>query len=59
MTRRRFWRWSGWTVGAVLLGRMALGSREANMATTETFEITKSEDEWRRLLSPEQFAVLR
>jgi peptide-methionine (R)-S-oxide reductase len=29
------------------------------MATTETFEITKPELEWRRLLTPEQFRVLR
>ena len=29
------------------------------MATTETFEITKTEPEWRRLLTPEQFRVLR
>ena len=26
---------------------------------SETFEIVKSEEEWRRLLTPEQFAVLR
>ena len=29
------------------------------MATSETFEITKTEPEWRRLLTPEQFRVLR
>jgi len=29
------------------------------MATSETFEITKPEAEWRRLLTPEQFRVLR
>ncbi len=29
------------------------------MATTETFEVTKTEPEWRRLLTPEQFRVLR
>jgi peptide-methionine (R)-S-oxide reductase len=29
------------------------------MATTETFEISKPEAEWRRLLTPEQFRVLR
>ena len=28
-------------------------------APTETFEVTHSEAEWRKLLSPEQFAVLR
>jgi peptide-methionine (R)-S-oxide reductase len=29
------------------------------MATSETFEISKTEPEWRRLLTPEQFRVLR
>jgi peptide-methionine (R)-S-oxide reductase len=29
------------------------------MASTEAFEITKTEAEWRRSLSPEQFRVLR
>jgi peptide-methionine (R)-S-oxide reductase len=29
------------------------------MSTTETFEITKTEAEWRKLLTPEQFHVLR
>jgi peptide-methionine (R)-S-oxide reductase len=28
-------------------------------AAGETFEVTKSEDEWRRLLTPEQYHVLR
>jgi len=29
------------------------------MSTAETFEVTKAEAEWRRLLTPEQFHVLR
>ena len=29
------------------------------MATTETFEITKTDAEWRTVLTPEQFRVLR
>jgi peptide-methionine (R)-S-oxide reductase len=29
------------------------------VATTETFEITKTDAEWRRILTPEQFRVLR
>ena len=29
------------------------------MASTETFEITKSEAEWQKILTPEQFRVLR
>ena len=31
----------------------------ASKAAAETFEITHSEDEWRRLLTPAQFQVLR
>src|SRR5213076_3131902 len=29
------------------------------MRTSETFEVTKSEEEWRRQLTPEQYHVLR
>jgi peptide-methionine (R)-S-oxide reductase len=29
------------------------------MATTETFEVTKTDAEWRTILTPEQFRVLR
>jgi peptide-methionine (R)-S-oxide reductase len=29
------------------------------MATTETFEVTKTDAEWRTMLTPEQFRVLR
>ena len=29
------------------------------MATTETFEVTKADAEWRTILTPEQFRVLR
>ena len=42
-----------------ILGFNWLGGAEAAMASSETFEITKSEAEWRKTLSPEQFRVLR
>jgi peptide-methionine (R)-S-oxide reductase len=29
------------------------------MATTKTFPVTKTEEEWRRILTPEQYQVLR
>jgi peptide-methionine (R)-S-oxide reductase len=33
--------------------------RQQSAATEGTFEITKTEEEWRKLLSPEQYATLR
>jgi peptide-methionine (R)-S-oxide reductase len=33
--------------------------REANAMTQETFEVTKSDEEWRRVLSPAAYNVLR
>jgi peptide-methionine (R)-S-oxide reductase len=55
ITRRRM-------VGCILAGcgAVALGSRaELGSAGTAKFEISLSEAEWRRRLSPMQFAVLR
>jgi peptide-methionine (R)-S-oxide reductase len=51
VTRRNFLIGSG----TLLLALRA----SARAAERETFEVTKSEQEWRRLLSPQQFAVLR
>jgi peptide-methionine (R)-S-oxide reductase len=50
---------------AVVLTTTALGlyflSRKSSQMTTtpEEFEITKTEEEWRQILTPEQFSVLR
>jgi peptide-methionine (R)-S-oxide reductase len=52
MTKRGFLGGSLTTLGVFLSG---CGSSEAK----ESFEITKSEAEWRRILSPAAFAVLR
>ncbi|NOT42444.1 MAG: peptide-methionine (R)-S-oxide reductase MsrB [Alphaproteobacteria bacterium] len=38
---------------------MAFGSRGLQAASEAKFEVTKSEAEWRRLLTPAQFYVLR
>jgi peptide-methionine (R)-S-oxide reductase len=44
----------------VTVGGAALAFRSRRPASaTETFEIEKTEAEWRRLLTPEQFAILR
>ena len=42
--------------GAGLTGLLAAASRPE---TAEAFEVTHTEEEWRKLLSPQQFAVLR
>jgi peptide-methionine (R)-S-oxide reductase len=52
MTKRGFLGGSLTALGGLLTG---CGTGEAK----ETFEITKSEAEWRRILPPERFAVLR
>ncbi len=46
---------------AAALGAFALGgcARRTEAASAETFEIVKSPEEWRRTLTPEQYAVLR
>jgi len=46
-------------VAAAAAAFMRSGSEQAIAAGSKTFEITKSDDEWRRLLTPEQFHVLR
>jgi peptide-methionine (R)-S-oxide reductase len=45
--------------GVIVLSTWALDTGEETMASTETFEISKSEAEWRKVLTPEQFNVLR
>jgi peptide-methionine (R)-S-oxide reductase len=36
-----------------------LGSSGSILAATETFPVTHTDDEWRKLLKPDQYAVLR
>ncbi|MGF1482597.1 MAG: peptide-methionine (R)-S-oxide reductase MsrB [Cyanophyceae cyanobacterium] len=49
--------------GAAALGSVWLSSNlpgaKAIASPTKTFEVTKTEAEWRRILTPAQFAVLR
>jgi peptide-methionine (R)-S-oxide reductase len=45
-------------IGAAYLSRYVTGSHDMATANNQ-FEVTKTEDEWRKLLSPEQFNVLR
>lgn len=59
MKKRYFLQTSAALVGAAVL-LPYISQRSEIMATSNTkFEITKSEDEWRTILTPEQFRVLR
>ncbi|MEP6919058.1 MAG: peptide-methionine (R)-S-oxide reductase MsrB [Acidobacteriota bacterium] len=61
MHRRSFLSAALFTAGGALLGREALtrqGNRPAN-EKAEQFEVTKTDDEWRKLLTPQQYQVLR
>ena len=54
MTKRAFLLFAARALGVVLLP----GCR-ARAAATETFEVSKTDEEWKRILSPAAFAVLR
>ena len=55
MKRRSFLVFSGVTAAAVIAG---FGNRGQSVAQ-EQFEYQKTEEEWRKLLTPDQFRVLR
>ena len=55
VTKRTFLGGAAAAVGALLTGC----APEADAGTAETFEVNKSPEEWRKILSAEQFAVLR
>jgi peptide-methionine (R)-S-oxide reductase len=59
MTTRRLLLASGSTLGFLLGTRALRAAASAGAATAETFEVTKTDAEWRRLLSPAQYAILR
>lgn len=47
-------------VGAAALGALIAGcAREGGVQTAEAFEVSKSQEEWRKMLTPQQYAVLR
>lgn len=57
MTRRKLLFLSGGA--AALLAGSAFFRRTGNPAVAESFEVTKTEAEWRAILSPERYEVLR
>jgi len=58
MTRRHFLAWVGGVSGVATASWRLFGRTDAQ-AAGGSFEVTRSEAEWRKLLSPEQFHVLR
>jgi peptide-methionine (R)-S-oxide reductase len=59
MTKRNFLLAGAAAAGlASIAARFGVG-RAQSEASTEVFEVTKTPEEWRRILTPEQYAVLR
>ena len=59
MTRRTLALGSVAVAALVATGVLALRWRGRANAAAETFEVTRTPEEWRKLLTPEQYAVLR
>jgi peptide-methionine (R)-S-oxide reductase len=58
MKKRQFLQISA-AIGGTVFFSQYLPWRQENMATSESFAVTKTEKEWRTILTPEQFRVLR
>ncbi len=58
MTTRRMLLASGSTLG-LLLGVQALRGGGARAGTIEAFDVTKTDAEWHKLLTPAQYSILR
>ncbi|MGD9785671.1 MAG: peptide-methionine (R)-S-oxide reductase MsrB [Hyphomicrobiaceae bacterium] len=56
LTRRKF---TAATLIATFGGSFAAASRAEETKKKETFEVMKTDEEWRKILSPEQYRVLR
>jgi peptide-methionine (R)-S-oxide reductase len=56
MTKRNFIGTAAAALGTLVAGGCA---RKSAAAEPETFEVNKSPEEWRKILSPQQYAVLR
>ncbi|HEY9598537.1 MAG TPA: peptide-methionine (R)-S-oxide reductase MsrB [Cyanophyceae cyanobacterium] len=59
MNRRHFLQASAALIGAIGLSRYLHRSSRVMATKNNDFEITKTEEEWRKVLTPEQFSVLR
>ncbi|HLO49206.1 MAG TPA: peptide-methionine (R)-S-oxide reductase MsrB [Kamptonema sp.] len=59
MNKRVFLLGGASMVGMTFLSRYLPWRSKVMAASTENFEITKTEEEWRNILTPQQFEVLR
>jgi peptide-methionine (R)-S-oxide reductase len=59
MKRRYLLQVGGVVFGVVVLSRLTLKNNEKTVTATPRFEVTKTEAEWRKVLTPQQFKVLR
>jgi peptide-methionine (R)-S-oxide reductase len=57
--RRRLLLTSGLLLGVAAVARIFRGSQAVAKTVEETFEVVKTEAEWRQLLSPQAYRVLR
>jgi peptide-methionine (R)-S-oxide reductase len=59
MDRRVFLSTTMAAFGAAVMARTARAGQAAGKGSAETFEVTKTEAEWRKILTPTQFQILR
>jgi peptide-methionine (R)-S-oxide reductase len=59
MFSRRFLALAGISSAALAAVTRLASSGQADTATAETFEVTKTDEEWKKQLTPEQYYVLR
>lgn len=59
MKKRYFLQTGAAAMGAIALSHYVAPRATSQIATNDGFEITRTEAEWRRILTPEQFNVLR
>jgi peptide-methionine (R)-S-oxide reductase len=58
-TRRSFFSAGATTLAYGLTAVCGPGLQDAAAASPQAFEVTRSDEEWRKLLTPSQYAVLR
>jgi hypothetical protein len=59
MNKRRFLQAGATIVGTAWLSHYLIGRSEVMAISNNEFEVKKTEEEWRTILTPEQYKVLR